>query len=129
MRQMKQDVPSYNSGFLCPLKRVQCEKTDFPKDVLKPFMGKIWFREMAVYDRLQYEFNQGGKEITAKVRIPRCYEIDSNCCVYVTNRQGEKKVHEVQNATHVTDKNSGVEETELTLIAPVQYWEVEEDDS
>lgn len=105
-------MPEYTDGYF-ELCRIQQEKVnDFPLDVIKKTDMKIWFREISVFDRVKYEFEQGSKEITMKIRIPRYKEIDSKCACLI-----DGKTHLVYNAAHVESKE-GFLETELTLIRP-----------
>lgn len=107
------NLPEYTDGCfqLCDI--VEDTSQDFPKEiVVKRNIGVIWFREISVYDRLRYEFEQSQKEITMKIRIPQYKGIDSRCVCVINGKQ-----HLVYNATHVRDKN-GFPETELTLIRP-----------
>ena len=105
-------IPEYTDGCLRIFDVEHDETTDFPVEKLIDRDEEIWFREIAVFDRLKYELSQGGKEVTMKVRIPRYKGIDSTCAVKI-----EGIVHVVFNAAHVFDKN-GFPETELTLVRP-----------
>lgn len=110
--------PEYADGVLNLYKINQDTSTDYPIDVLVDEKIKIWYREISIYDRVRYEFDQGGKEITMKIRIPRYKEIDSKSVCVIDGRQ-----HRVYNAAHIVDKN-GFLETELTLIAPEKEFEI-----
>lgn len=104
--------PEYMDGCF-RLYKTQADNTnDFPQIYLIDTEMDIWYRELSVFDRTRYEFNQKGKEVTMKVRIPRYKEIDSTCVCVIEGAQ-----HQVYNAAHVMDK-SGFPETELTLIKP-----------
>lgn len=104
--------PEYTDGCL-QLYRVGTDNTnDFPEKYLINADMEIWYREIAVFDRLRTEFEQSGKEVTMKLCIPRFKGIDSECVCVIEGVQ-----HKVQNAAHVVDKN-GFPETELTLIKP-----------
>lgn len=104
--------PEYTDGCL-ELYRVKTDNTnDFPEKYLVNENMEIWFREISVFDRMRSEFEQNGKEVTMKVRIPRFKGIDSECVCVIEGIQ-----HQVQNAAHVINKN-GFMETELTLIKP-----------
>lgn len=104
--------PEYTDGYLEICRIRNRTDTDYPEEYLQKTGIKVWFREIAVYDRVRFELEQGGKEITMKVRIPRYKGIDSKCTCIIEGRQ-----HQVYNAAHVVDKN-GIAETELTLICP-----------
>ena len=108
-------MPEYTDGYfeLCEVKESK-ESTlnDFPIETINKKGMEIWYREISVFDRIKYEFEQGNKEITMKIRIPRYKEIDSKCACLING-----DVHLVYNAAHVVDKN-GFKETELTLIRP-----------
>ncbi len=112
-------LPEYTDGCL-ELYRIKNDTTsDFPVEVLeKAGMPPIWYREISVFDKLRYEFNQGGKEITAKIRIPQYKKIDSRCMCLIDGRQ-----HLVYNAAHITSKE-GFPETELTLVRPEKELEI-----
>lgn len=106
-------MPEYTSGAFQFYRIRQDETTDYPEEYLESSgIGDIWYREISVYDRLRYEFDQGGKEVTMKIRIPRFGGIDSMCVCMIDGRQ-----HQVYNAAHVVDKD-GFQETELTLVRP-----------
>lgn len=106
-------MPEYTSGAMQYYRIRQDDQMDYPEDYLEDSgVGDIWYRELSVYDRTKYEFDQGGKEVTMKIRIPMYKEIDCRCVCVIDGKQ-----HKVYNATHVTDKN-GFPETELTLIRP-----------
>lgn len=112
------ELPEYTSGCFELYRMKNDSKTDFPETYLENQHMPIWYRELAVFDRTRYEFDQGGKEITMKIRIPRYKEIDSNCVCEIDGKQ-----HKVYNAAHIMDKN-GFLETELTLIRPERMLEV-----
>lgn len=105
-------MPEYTDGYfeLCEVK--ESTLNDFPIETINKKGMEIWYREISVFDRIKYEFEQGNKEITMKIRIPRYKEIDSKCACLING-----DVHLVYNAAHVVDKN-GFKETELTLIRP-----------
>lgn len=112
-------APEYTDGCL-ELFRIENDKeSDFPVEILKKTEMTIWFREISVYDKIRYEFEQAGKEITMKIRIPRFKGIDSECACEI-----EGKIHLVYNAAHITDKD-GFKETELTLIRPDKELRIE----
>lgn len=107
------ELPEYTDGCLQLYDISEDTTQDFPKEnIVKRSMSPIWFREISVFDRLRYEFEQSQKEITMKIRIPQYKEIDSRCVCIINGKQ-----HLVYNAAHVRDKN-GFPETELTLIRP-----------
>ena len=105
-------LPEYTSGQLEELKLVTEKQGDFPTYKLKRTGNLLCYRELSVFDRTKQEFEQAGKEITLKLRIPLCKGIRSGefCLI-------ENQVHLIYNATHTYDKN-GFKETELTLIRP-----------
>lgn len=105
-------VPEYTSGYFSLYRIEQDKESDFSVDVLKNENMDIWYREISVYDRTRYELEQGGKEITMKIRIPQYKEIDSRCVCIIDGVQ-----HLVYNAAHILSKD-GFPETELTLIRP-----------
>ena len=114
------ELPEYTDGCL-QLYRIKNDTTkDYPEEYLEDLGLSIWLREISVFDKVKYEFEQGGKEITMKIRIPRYKGVDSKCvCVIDGNK------HLVYNAAHVKDKY-GFPETELTLTRPEREWEVYE---
>ena len=105
-------VPEYTGGYFSLYRIEQDKESDFSVDVLKNENMDIWYREISVYDRTRYELEQGGKEITMKIRIPQYKEIDSRCVCIIDGVQ-----HLVYNAAHILSKD-GFPETELTLIRP-----------
>lgn len=106
------ELPEYTDGALKVYRIKNDTSKDYPEEYLEDIEMEIWFREISVFDKVKYEFDQGGKEITMKIRIPRFKGIDSKCICLIEGVQ-----HLVYNATHVKDK-SGFWETELTLIRP-----------
>lgn len=106
------ELPEYTDGCLKLFRIKEDTSKDYPEKYLEDTKLAIWFREISVYDKVKYEFDQGGKEITMKIRIPRYKGIDSKCVCLIDGEQ-----HLVYNATHVKDKY-GFTETELTLIRP-----------
>ncbi len=106
------ELPEYTDGVLDLYRIIEKKVGDFPDKVLENTNLRIWYRELSVFDKTKYEFDQGGKEVTMKLRIPMYKGIDSNCVCVIHQRQ-----HIVFNATHVKDKN-GFPETEITLIRP-----------
>lgn len=106
------ELPEYTDGCL-HLYRIQDDaSSDFPISKLIDTQINIWFREISVFDRLRYEFEQGQKEITMKIRIQQYKGINSKCACEING-----KMHIVYNATHVKDK-MGFPETEITLVRP-----------
>ncbi len=106
------ELPEYTDGCL-DIYRIKDDTTkDYPEEYLEDMGIRVWFREISVFDKVKYEFDQGGKEITMKIRIPQYKGIDSKCVCVIDGKQ-----HLVYNATHVKDKY-GFLETELTLIRP-----------
>ncbi len=105
-------IPEYTDGVLHLYKIKNDTTSDYPKEILEDTGLDIWYREIAVFDKLRYEFNQGGKEVTMKIRIPRYRGADSTCMCLIEGAQ-----HLIFNAAHVFDKN-GFPETELTLTKP-----------
>lgn len=105
-------MPEYVDGILDVYRIEQDTSNDFPQEILEKSDLELFYREVSVFDRTKYELEQGGKEITLKIRIPQCRGIDSKCACEING-----EMHLVYNATHVFDKN-GFPETELTLIRP-----------
>lgn len=114
------ELPEYTDGCL-QIYRIKNDTTkDYPEEYLEDLGLSIWFREISVFDKVKYEFEQGGKEITMKIRIPRYKGVDSKCVCVI-----DGKKHLVYNAAHVKDKY-GFPETELTLTRPEREWEIYE---
>lgn len=114
------ELPEYTDGFFHLYRIENDTDQDYPVEILVDKDMDIWFREISVFDKTKYEFDQGGKEITMKIRIPQFKGINSKC---VCRIEGED--HLVYNAAHVKDKN-GFPETELTLIRPERGWDSDE---
>lgn len=112
------ELPEYTDGLL-RIYRIRNDDTgDFPEEYLEDTKIEVWFREISVFDKVKYEFDQGGKEVTMKLRIPQFKGIDSKCVCLIEGRQ-----HLVYNATNVKDKY-GFPETELTLVRPEGAWKI-----
>lgn len=106
------ELPEYTDGRMRLYRIKQDNEKDYPEEYLEDTGMDIWFREISVFDKVKYEFDQGGKEITMKLRVPRFKGIDSKCVCMIDGMQNL-----VYNATHVKDK-FGFPETEITLIRP-----------
>ena len=116
-----QRMPVYNHGCFELYDIVDDPDGDFPeKKIKKRDIGKICFRELAVFDRTQEIFRQSGKQVTAKLRIPQWNGISSGCVIVIDGKQ-----HEVFNCTPVISKQ-GYPETEITCISPEMEYEVVE---
>ena len=112
------ELPEYTDGLL-RIYRIRNDDTgDFPEEYLEDTKMEVWFREISVFDKVKYEFDQGGKEVTMKLRIPQFKGIDSKCVCLIEGRQ-----HLVYNATNVKDKY-GFPEAELTLVRPEGAWKI-----
>lgn len=112
------ELPEYTDGLLRIYRIRNDESKDFPEEYLEDMKMEVWFREISVFDKVKYEFDQGGKEVTMKLRIPQFKGIDSRCACLIDGRQ-----HLVYNATSVKDKY-GFPETELTLVRPEGEWKI-----
>ena len=110
--------PVYTDGKF-RLYRIEAdESSDFPVEYLKDTRMNIWYSEISVFDRMKYEMQQSGIEVTMKIRIPRYKEINSKCVCQI-----DGEMHRVYNAAHIVNKD-GFQETELTLIRPDKDMEV-----
>lgn len=112
------ELPEYTDGLLRIYRIRNDETKDFPEEYLEDTKMEVWFREISVFDKVKYEFDQGGKEVTMKLRVPQFKGIDSKCVCLIEGRQ-----HLVYNATNVKDKY-GFPETELTLVRPEGEWKI-----
>ena len=114
------ELPEYTDGCFGLFRIKNKENSDYPEEYLENAEMSVWFREISVFDRTKYELEQGGKEVTMKIRIPIFKGIDSGCVCVIDGEQ-----HLVYNAAHVKDK-FGFPETELTLIRPEGALEIHE---
>ncbi len=105
-------MPVYNDGYFRLWKVETDESQDFPEDKLTDQNMEVWYREIAVYDRVRCELEQNDLEVTMKIRIPQYKKIGSKHVCVIDGQQ-----HRVYNAAHIIDKN-GFRETELTLVKP-----------
>lgn len=112
------ELPEYTDGLLRIYRIRNDETKDFPEEYLEDTKMEVWFREISVFDKVKYEFDQGGKEVTMKLRIPQFKGIDSKSVCLIEGRR-----HLVYNATNVKDKY-GFPETELTLVRPEGEWKI-----
>lgn len=117
-RKKRERIPCYCDGFFDLFRVEEDTETDFPKMKLVDQNMRIYFNEISVYDRLRFELGQGGKQVTKKIRIPACKQIDSNCYCKI-----DGIFHQVYNAAHLMTDGTFAE-TELTLIAPEKNREV-----
>lgn len=113
-------IPEYTSGCFDLCKKYQDKVGDYPVECLISTGYEIWYREIAVFDKTRYKLEQGGKEITKKIRIPQYKDIGTGDVCLMDGKQ-----HLVYNAAHITDKD-GNPETELTLIRPGKELEIHE---
>ncbi len=104
--------PTYEDGIFDLYRIKSDESADFPEEVLEDQHMRICYKEISIFDRTRYQFDQGGIELTMKIRIPLYKYVNSKCVCIIEGKQ-----HLVYNAAHVKDKN-GFPETELTLIRP-----------
>lgn len=111
--------PTYEDGKFALYRIGEKREGDFPRKILESQDMEIWYRELAVFDRLRYEFDQSNIEVTMKIAIPEYKKIDSKCACEM-----DGEIHVVYNAAHVTTKD-GFRETELTLIRPKEALEKE----
>ena len=116
------ELPSYTGGRFALYRKWTDEIHDFPMEYLINQNMIIWYSEISVFDRVKYEMQQAGIEVTMKIRIPRYKKIDSKCVCIIDAIQ-----HEVYTAAHIINKN-GFPETELTLIRPERQIEVLDND-
>lgn len=116
------EIPTYTDGCMRLYEIKQDEEKDYPEEYLKDTGMDIWYREISVFDKVKYEFDQGGKEITMKIRIPRFEGVNSKCICLIDGVQ-----HLVYNAAHVKDK-FGFPETELTLIRPERELKINDEE-
>mgnify|MGYP006391606135 CR=1 FL=1 len=114
-------TPRYNDGIFDLYEIVDAteEDSDFPVRKIKLRMSGIQYRTEAIYDRTRLVFEQAGKDVTMKIRIPKWDGISSSCVCVIDGVQ-----HKVFNKTDVLSKQ-GFPETELTLETPEQVYEVE----
>ena len=114
-------TPRYNDGIfdLYDIVDATEEGSDFPVRKIKLRMSGIQYRTEAIYDRTRLVFEQAGKDVTMKIRIPKWDGISSSCVCVIDGVQ-----HKVFNKTDVLSKQ-GFPETELTLETPEQVYEVE----
>lgn len=119
-------VTSYNDGYIEIYDIEDQASGDYPeRRIRKRDMEKIWFRQLAVYDRTRITFEQADKVVTRKIAIPQWYEgISSDCVVKLNGTAAQEKVF---NAAKVYNK-AGLPETELTLINPEMPYEEVTDD-
>lgn len=119
-------VTSYNDGYIEIYDIEDQASGDYPeRRIRKRDMEKIWFRQLAVYDRTRITFEQADKVVTRKIAIPQWYEgISSDCVVKLNGTAAQEKVF---NAAQVYNK-AGLPETELTLINPEMPYEEVADD-
>lgn len=115
------ELPEYTDGCLRLFRIRDDTSEDYPEEYLEDTKLDVWYREISVYDKVKYEFDQGGKEITMKIRIPQYKGVDSKCVCLIDGEQ-----HLVYNATHVKDKY-GFPETELTLTRPERKISIHEE--
>ena len=110
-------IPEYTDGYI-EICEEQNSVGDFQITGLKKAGVKIWYRELAVYDRTKHELESDGMIVTAKIRIPMYKQIKSNMyCVF------EGGVNQIYNVIHTTNKE-GIRESELTLQIPKIKMEV-----
>ena len=117
-----QTMPKYIDGCfeLYDIDDVTEEGSDFPvRKIKKRNIAAVGFRIESIFDQTRLAFEQAGKDVTMKIRIPKWDGISSSCVCVIDGVQ-----HKVFNKTDVLSKQ-GFPETELTLETPEQVYEVE----
>ena len=123
------EMPAYTDGYLCLYDVVDEACGDQPVRKISPrkISGtpvKVWFRELAVYDRVRATLQQSDVEVTKKVAIPRWKGISSACvCIIRDHQSGQDVQHRIYNCAEVISRQ-GYPETELTLISVEVPYEV-----
>lgn len=116
-----QTLPEYTDGCFTLYDIVDID-TEYSKErrIRAREIEPIWYRGEAVFDRTRVVFEQAGKSIDMKIRIPRWNGISSDCVCIISGVQ-----YKVYNKADVLSKQ-GYLETELTLVTPEIYYEVDE---
>lgn len=110
-------MPDYSDGKFHLYEIKDAEKR-YPVDKLKDLKMEIWYHELNVFDKLKIQLNQSDIEVTMKICIPQCKNINSLCVLKIGD-----SYHKVYNANHLTNKD-GFAETELTLETYAESTEV-----
>ena len=108
-------LPEYTSGCF---ELYDIVDEDNERKIRRRRIGRIWFREAAIYDRTRVTFEQADMEISRKICIPKWDGISSDCVCVIDGQQ-----HKVFNKADVLSRQ-GYPETELTLISPPMDYEV-----
>lgn len=102
-------IPNYLDGKFDLFEIKQYEKGKFPVEYLKDSKKSMFFQELSITDKLQFEAEQRDRKLTMKIRIPQTKEITALNVLKIGD-----KYHKVYNAYHFTNKE-GFKETDLTL--------------
>ena len=114
-------MPEYTDGYFLLYDIVDEADGDLPVHKIRPRMAgaqpvKVWFRELALFDRTRATLQQSDVEVTMKVAVPRWTGYSTRCvCLIHDYQSGEDVQHRVYNNAAVLSKQ-GYPESELTLV-------------
>lgn len=123
-------MPSYTDGYLTLYEIVDAHDGDMPVRKITPRLSggspvKIWFRELAVFDRTRATLQQSDVEVSRKIAVPLYRGYFSSMCVclihdFMANTDAQYKIY---NCAEVLSKQ-GYMEAELTLTSLEVPYEV-----
>lgn len=124
------NMPAYNDGYFTLYDIVDAKEGDMPVRVIFPrYSGgkpvKIWFRELAVFDRTRATLQQADVEVSRKIAVPLYRGYYSSMCVCLIHDYGrdEDVQYRIYNCAEVLSKQ-GYMEAELTLTSLEVPYEV-----
>lgn len=117
------EMPAYTDGYFLLYDIVDKAEDDQPVHQIAPrLIGgvpvKVWFRELAVYDRTRATLEQSDVAVSLKLAIPKWKGISSGCVCVIQGVQ-----HRIYNCAEVVSRQ-GYPETELTLTSVEIPYEV-----
>ena len=127
-------MPEYTDGYFLLFDIVDEADGDLPVHKIRPRMAggkqvKVWYRELALFDRTRATLQQADVEVTLKVAVPRWAGYSTHCvCLIHDYQSGSDVQHRVYNNAAVLSKQ-GYPESELTLVNVEVPYEVIQDDN
>lgn len=122
-------MPEYTDGYFLLYDIVDEPDGDLPlhKIVQRQTSAgpaKVWYRELALYDRTRATLQQSDVEVTMKIAVPRWSGYNTQCVCLIHDYQTGKDVqHRIYNNASVLSKQ-GYPESELTLTTVEVPYEV-----
>lgn len=129
-RNKMSNMPAYADGYFTLYDIVDVKDDDMPVRTITPRLSggkpvKIWFRELAVFDRTRATLQQADVEVSRKIAVPLYRGYFSSMCVCLIHdfRTNADEQYKIYNCAEVLSKQ-GYMEAELTLMSLEVPYEV-----